>query len=55
MNQKHMDSVYAQMHIHLKILREISLVSYAWVISSIQEFAKSFHLSKMWKKWLSTS
>lgn len=25
-----MDSVYAQMHMHLKIWSEISLVSYAW-------------------------
>lgn len=34
------------MHTHLKILREISLVSYVWVISSIQEFGKSLHMSK---------
>ena len=54
MNQKHMDSVYAQMHMHLKILSEISLVSYVWVISSIQEFGKSLLLNKMWKEWLST-
>lgn len=40
MNQKHMDSVYAQMHMQLKILREISLVSYVWVISSIYRFGK---------------
>lgn len=46
MNQKHMDSVYAQMHMHLKILSEISLVSYVWVISSIQEFGKSLLLNK---------
>lgn len=46
MNQKHMDSVYAQMHMQLKILREISLVSYVWVISSIQEFRKSLLMSK---------
>lgn len=46
MNQKHMDSVYAQMHMQLKILREISLVSYVWVISSIQEFGKSLLMSK---------
>lgn len=41
-----MDSVYAQMHMHLKILSEISLVSYVWVISSIQEFGKSLLLNK---------
>lgn len=46
MNQKHMDSVYAQMHMHLKTLSEISLVSYVWVISRIQEFGKSILLSK---------
>lgn len=46
MNQEHMDSVYAQMHMQLKILREISLVSYVWVISSIQEFRKSLLMSK---------
>lgn len=41
-----MDSVYAQMHMHFKILSEISLVSYVWVISSIQEFGKSLLLSE---------
>lgn len=41
-----MDSVYAQMHMQLKILREISLVSYVWVISSIQEFGKSLLMRK---------
>lgn len=46
MNQKHMDSVYAQMHMHFKILSEISLVSYGWVISSIREFGKSLLLSE---------
>lgn len=46
MNQKHMDSVYAQMHMRLKTLREISSVSYVWVISRIQEFGKSILMSK---------
>lgn len=46
MNQKHMDSVYTQMHMQLKFLREITLVSYVWVISSIQEFGKSLLMSK---------
>lgn len=41
-----MDCVYAQMHMHLKILREISLVSYVWDISSIHRFRKSLLMSK---------
>lgn len=46
MNQKHMGSVYAPMHMRLKILREISLVNCVWVISSIQEFGKSLLVRK---------
>lgn len=46
MNQKHMEGVYAQMHMHFKILSEISLVSYGWVISSIRELGKSLLLSE---------